>query len=219
MGMNNVIKINYSGNVIEFREDGWFNATVAAAQFGKRPIDWIRLPDTQKYLVALKEVLGISEKISLIRSKKNSGTWLHPDFAVPFARWLGIKFSIWCDQQIKNLLRGTHPCLDWKKLRHEAASSHKVMNAVMLLQRQLQGKETQSHHYSNEARLINWALTREFKALDRNALSKPELDLLTKLEERNTVLIGCNLNYDERKLALERFSESYRQPKPLESAA
>lgn len=33
------------------------------------------------------------------------GTWMHPKLAVPFARWLNISFSIWCDEQIENISR------------------------------------------------------------------------------------------------------------------
>jgi hypothetical protein len=216
--MSSVVKLEYNGNAVEMDENGWFNATAAATQFGKRPVDWLRLPETIRYLEAVCRKSDVRKSHFVKTYKGNSprfsqGTWLHPKLAVRFAQWLDIDFAVWCDEQIDALLRGKG---DWKKLRHEAAASHKVMNAVLLLQRQHQGKATQHHHYSNEVRLINWALTGEFKPLDRNALPAPELDLLAKLEERNTVLIGCGLTYDERKLALERFAANARQPERLE---
>jgi hypothetical protein len=68
------------------------------------------------------------------------------------------------------------------------------------------GKATLSHHYSNEARLINWALTGEFKGLNRDSLSIQEMDVLAKLEEKNTVLIGRGVKYDVRKTILEQFA-------------
>lgn len=209
---------NYQGLEVSFSEEGWFNATVAAEKFGKRPIDWIRLDETQTYLKALASGLGISEPKSLIRARRNSGTWLHPKLAVRFAQWLDVNFAVWCDLQIDALLRGKHPIYDWKRVRHEASSSYRVMSAVLQMQRQVQGKPTEPHHYVNEARLVNRALTGEFKSLDREALSFAELDLLAKLEERNTVLLGCGLSKDERKLALERFASEWRSPR-LESAA
>ena len=76
------------------------------------------------------------------------------------------------------------------------------------------GKATASHHYSNEARLINWALTGEFKGLDRDKLPIQELDILTKLEVRNAVLIGRGLGYDDRKKMLEQYAIDLR-PAPL----
>ena len=84
----------YQGQTVTYREDGWFNATEAAAKFGKKPHDWLRLPDTDSYIGALCRQLR-SEKISLLKvirggRSRPDGTWLHPKLAVPFARWQAI---------------------------------------------------------------------------------------------------------------------------------
>jgi hypothetical protein len=198
-----LIQSEYEGLSVSFTEDGWFNATDAASKFGKLPNDWLRLPATQEYLAALVRKYG---KIPYFKTKRgqNGGTWLHPKLGVLFARWLDIDFAVWCDEQIDNLLRGTHAHYDWKRARSEAASSFKVMNAVLQLVRQDKGKVTASHHFSNEARMINWALTGEFRGLERDTLSDGDLVMLAKLEERNAVLIGCGMDYAERKPLLER---------------
>ncbi len=86
------------------------------------------------------------------------------------------------------------------------------MNAVLQLVRQNNGKQTQFFHYANEAKLINWAITGEFKPLDRDGLNHEELDLLAKLEERNAVLVGCGLGREDRKLALSKFVSDYKAP-------
>lgn len=203
--MSRIVKCLYQNVEVSFTEDGWIDATAIADAFGKRPGDWLKLPGTEEYILALMDELKIREKISLIRTRRKSGTWLHTDLAVPFARWLDVRFAIWCDQQIKALLKGSHPHYDWKRLRHEASSSFKVMNAVLQLQRQMQGKESKVHHFTNEARLVNWALKGEFKSVNREGLSNDELDLLAKLEERNAVLIGLGFGYDDRKTAMKRF--------------
>lgn len=211
---------NYQGLDVSFSEEGWFNATAVSEKYGKRPNDWLVLPSTQEYLTALERRYGkiLYVKTSRARADRGGGTWLHPKLAVRFAQWLDIDFAIWCDEQIDALLRGKHPIYDWKRARHEASSSYRVMSAVLQMQRQVQGKPTEPHHYVNEARLVNRALTGEFKSLDREALSFAELDLLAKLEERNTVLLGCGLSKEERKLALERFASEWRTP-ALEHAA
>jgi hypothetical protein len=198
-----LIQSEYEGLSVSFTEDGWFNATDAASKFGKLPNDWLRLPATQEYLAALVRKYG---EIPYFKTKRgqNGGTWLHPKLGVLFARWLDIDFAVWCDEQIDNLLRGTHAHYNWKRARSEAASSFKVMNAVLQLVRQDKGKVTASHHFSNEARMINWALTGEFRGLERDTLSDGDLVLLAKLEERNAVLIGCGMDYAERKPLLER---------------
>ena len=209
-----MITLDYSGIGINFTEDGWFNATSAATHFGKRPVDWLSLDSTKEYISTLAELFNCEES-SLLKTKAGrfkGGTWFHPRLAVPFARWLDIRFAIWCDIQIDNLIRGTHPHFDWKRIRHEASSSYKVMNAVLQLVRQNNGKTTQFFHYANEAKLVNWAITGEFKPLDRDSLNHEELDLLAKLEERNAVLVGCGLGREDRKLALSKFASEFKYP-------
>lgn len=209
--MGDIVKTDYQNLGVTFTEDGWFNATKAAEKYGRRVDVWLKTQETKEYITALCESSNTTEKGYLkTRRGNNGGTWLHPDLAVVFARWLDVRFGVWCDQQIKLILKGDHPHYDWKRIRHEATSSYKVMNAVLQLQRQMQGKPVAPHHFSNEARLINWALTGEFKGIDREALGAGELDILAKLEERNTVLMGCGLNYEDRKKALERFAIDWR---------
>jgi hypothetical protein len=212
----NLIAISYDDKEISFSEGGWFNATAAAAYFGKRVADWIENKDTQNYILILSETLEVPKK-ALLKVKrggkgKSDATWFHPKLAVPFARWLDVKFAIWCDCEIDKLIRGNHPRFDWKRVRHEATSSYKVMNAVLQLVRQNNGKPTQFFHYANEAKLVNWAITGEFKPLDRDSLNHEELDLLAKLEERNAVLVGCGLGREDRKLALSKFASEFKYP-------
>ena len=102
----------------------------------------------------------------------------------------------------------------WKLQRHKSSATFRVMNDILKVVRLEIGKATQSHHYSNEARLINWALTGEFKAIDRDSLTIGELDVLAKLEERNIVLIGRGLDYQKRKNNLEQYAIDLR-PAPL----
>lgn len=216
--MQKLVTAKYDSTTLSFTEDGWFNATQAAAKYGKAPAEWMRLPSTIEYIEALKRhnpSMGKSHRSKSGPLATGGGTWLHPKLAVAFARWLDPDFSVWCDAQIDNLVRSK---TDWSKLRHEAASSFKVMNAVMQLQRQMQGKPTAPHHFSNEARLINWALTGDFVSLDRNSLHTQELDMLAKLEERNAVLMGCGLDYATRKQALERFATEWREKTAVLSA-
>lgn len=219
--MSNIIHINYSDSQLDFNADGWFNATIAAAKYSKRPIDWLRLPETGRYLEALcrKSDVGKSHftKTQKGNSKKfTQGTWLHPKLAVRFSQWLDMDFAIWCDEQIDSLLRDTH---DLKRLRHKSTVSFKVMNDVLLLNRQNQGKDSTANHFINEAKLINWALKGEFKSIDRAELSITDLDLLAKLEVHNTVLIGSGMSYIDRKLEVQRLAEEFRKAITKQNAA
>lgn len=108
MNESNVIPFHYQGQAVRFKSDGWISATDVAKRFGKKPAEWLRLPDTVKYIDALARHLNVGESHNLIRATRgrNGATWLHPKLAVSFARWLDMDFSVWCDLHIDALLRG-----------------------------------------------------------------------------------------------------------------
>ncbi|MDT8894184.1 KilA-N domain-containing protein [Halomonas sp. I1] len=111
--MSNIIPFPYQGQPVRFSADGWINATDIAKRFGKRPVEWLRLPTTLSYMEALAGAIGeVSEvgksHFGLVDSRrggKQQGTWIHPKLAVHFARWLDDRFAVWCDMQIDTLLR------------------------------------------------------------------------------------------------------------------
>jgi len=211
--MKGLITSQYNGKELSFNEQGWFNATQAAHKFNKSVHDWVRLPDTQKYMDALKRKYG---KIPYLKTKRgnNGGTWLHPKLAVRFAQWLDIDFALWCDEQIDQLLRGNHPVFDYRRLRHQAAATYKAVSAVLKISREFQGKVTKPYHYMNEAKLINWAMTGKFTGLDRDSLTYDELDLLAELEAQDLILIGSQCTYEQRKTALNLFAQNFRSNRP-----
>ena len=206
MAKNAIISRTYENHTVCYTSDGWFNATEAAAKFGKAPYEWQRLPETVAYISGLERKYG---KIPYLKTKRGSGggTWLHPKLAVMFARWLDIDFAIWCDEQIDEIIRGKD---NWRTLRHATASTNKVVNAILQHTRADDGKKTEDYHYANEARLVNWALFGEFKKLERDSLSAQELDLLAHLEERNAVLLGRGLPYEQRKPMLKQYAMDWR---------
>lgn len=96
----NLITKQFNNVPFVFREDGWFNMTHAAKHFGKQAKHFLELPSTREYIEALKSVVGFSD---LYSSKSgwhlnpDVGTWAHPKLAVFFARWLDVRFAVWCD--------------------------------------------------------------------------------------------------------------------------
>ncbi|CAN7658219.1 KilA-N domain-containing protein [Aquipseudomonas alcaligenes] len=112
--MNSIIPFVYQGQRVRFSLDGWINATDVAKSFGKKPVEWLRLPANIRYMSALAKALGLESKVGLShfglvateRGGKSAGTWLHPKLAVAFARWLDDEFAVWCDLHIDSLLRG-----------------------------------------------------------------------------------------------------------------
>lgn len=91
-----------------FTETAFFNATVAAKAFGKKPIDWLRQDSTKEYLnaVCAQTTLEQNQLVRTVNGGNAPGTWLHSKLAVPYARWLNVRFAVWCDDVIFGLLRG-----------------------------------------------------------------------------------------------------------------
>lgn len=196
--MVKIVKAEFDGSPMQFNDDGWFNATAAAERFGKRIDHWLANAETKEYMEKLN-TRNIGDLIKTKRGKTGGGTWMHPKLAVVFARWLSVDFAIWCDEQIDGIIHGTPEQTDWNRVRHEAAATYKVMSSMLDMKRQLEGKKTMPHHYANEAKLVNWALTGEFKPVDRDGLTANDLDQLAKLEALNTLLIGQGFDRDARK--------------------
>lgn len=217
--MTAIITRDYQGFAIAYQDDGWFNATQAAAKFGKRPNDWLALQSTKDYIEAFKRHNPEVKKYHFAKkggdtitgnsgNAQTMGTWLHPRLAVAFARWLDADFAVWCDAQIDSLIRGKD---DWRKLRHIAASSSKLLSEMLQDVRKAAGKATQSFHYANEHRLINSLLSGEYRGLDRETMSAYQLDFLAHFELRNSVLIGMGLTYEQRKGALQVEALAWRE--------
>ena len=197
--MVKLIKADFHGEVIQFNGDGWFNATNAAKKFNKDLSNWMRMPSTIEYIKAFKSNSVQITELTKAKKGKYGGTWVHPKLGVLFARWCDVEFAIWCDEQIEKIIHGEPEKEDWKKLRHKAASSYIVMSEMLNDIRKDSGKETKPHHYSNEANLVNWALTGEFKSIDRESLPTSDLDLIAKLEVKNTILMARGVDRDARK--------------------
>lgn len=98
----------------------WVNATEMAKPFGKKPIDWLRQQSTNEFLETLFKVRNTEGKVSHThfenqnyygfvvteRGGANPCSWFHEDVAIEFARWLAPAFAIWCNDRIKEILKG-----------------------------------------------------------------------------------------------------------------
>lgn len=201
-----LIESEYQGLQFHFSEEAWFNATEVAEQFGKKPSHFLDLDSTKEYITVLCEILNAG-KTGIIKTRrgKHGGTWFHSKLAVAFARWLDIRFAIWCDLQIDQIIRGNHPYFEWKQNRHQSQLNHKMVMESLRLEWHHQGKASEARHYINEARLINWAISGQFRPVKRDELNSEELDLLAKLEVHDAILIARGFDYPARKKALEAF--------------
>lgn len=197
-----IVPFDFQGQTVAFNADGWINATEAAARFGKRPVDWLKLEDTRQYLVTLASALNCDAE-SLLKTRRgrySSGTWLHPKLAVRFAQWLDVRFAVWCDLQIDGLLRGDGK--GWATARREASLGYRGLCDALALNCETQGKTPQRHHFINEARLINEVITGTFAGRNREQLNAHELEVITLVELRDTALLGKDMTYADRKANL-----------------
>lgn len=107
--MDNSKTFIYEGSPVTFQlgEATMVNATEMAKPFGKRPIDWLKYQQSQDYINALSEVRNITlaDLVRVTKGGNNSGTWMHEDVALEFARWLSPQFAIWCNDRIKELMK------------------------------------------------------------------------------------------------------------------
>lgn len=104
--------------------------------------------------------------------------------------------------------------------RAEASLSFKEQSAALKLSRELDGKETLSHHYSNEADLLNrvilgctakrYRIAHELDKLDslRDTLTPVELEAYAALRKANETYLLDGLSYDERK---EKLTARYKR--------
>ena len=111
-----LVTYSYNDLPVFFQTDGYLNATQIVKQFGKIPNEFLRLKSTKEYIKDLKDetLRGKTEtknnvEIQYVITRNGGllaeqGTWIHPDLAVIFARWLNSKFGVWCDRQIKKLM-------------------------------------------------------------------------------------------------------------------
>lgn len=88
---NKVSLQTFENSTVTFNEDGWVNATQIAEKYGKKPNEWLRLPDTINYIKALESTYGktLYAKTSRARKDRGGGTWIHPLLLPEFFVWVG----------------------------------------------------------------------------------------------------------------------------------
>lgn len=107
--MNNAVIYDYKGSQISFMsgENVMVNATQMAKPFSKQPIDWLKTNQSKEYIETFSKlkIISLADLVQVTKGGNNSGTWMHEDVALEFARWLSPAFAIWCNDRIKELLK------------------------------------------------------------------------------------------------------------------
>lgn len=235
--MSKIIQVIFDGSLIQFNQDGWFNATIAAERFGKEPTQWLRQRETVEYLSAFAahhgnsgfvtefnlinrlpstlsanrtKLLKLVKQTGYVRTKAGGvetggGTWLHPKLAVGFARWLDVRFAVWCDMQIDTLIRSQtnqqQRALAVQSKRNAGRLLVDVLNDVLTID----GKTPRHYHFANEHLLVNEVFAGIRGPIDESTLDPTALRCLEALRRRDAIYLARGLAYDERKMALHQF--------------
>ena len=177
----------------------------------QKPSEFLSSQGVQAFVAAVDaENLGKAENpasVKSVKGGKNPGTWAAELVAIRYAAWIDPAFEVRVYRAFRNSVAADK---DWRKMRHAAASTTKVANDILKFIRESNGKDTEPKHYMNEARMVNWALSGKFEKIDRDGLSQDELDLMAYLQERNAVLIGRGIGYDERKPMIKQYAMDWR---------
>ncbi|WP_051394245.1 KilA-N domain-containing protein [Pseudomonas taeanensis] len=189
-----IITRDYNGQTFSFREDGYFNMTKAAKAFGKRMDNFFANDGTAEYVNELEKLVP---GIPVINTKTGNGkspmvgTWGHPKLAVFFARWLDVKFAVFCDTVIDDILS--------KKAKVEfapEAAAPKLAPTHLDTARELVAALEQAEKLAQE----NQKLTAENKEMAQ------ELNFLTVDEYR--ALSHLYLSHSDR-IKLSKYAKGY----------
>lgn len=186
----------------------------------QRPGEFLRSDGVKRFVAAFDEQQETAGKAAVsavsVKTGRNGGTYASELVAIRYAAWIDPVFEVNVYKTFQAVIKGKD---DWRKLRHAAASSNIVLNGIIQDTRTEAGKETSAVHYMSEAKLVNWAAFGEFAGVERDDLSREQLDLLAHLETRNGIMIGRGLSYDERKARLPEIAEAWQERRIARMAA
>jgi len=150
----NDIEVMADVSLLVKSEELHFNATQIAKQFGKKPNEWLDGKQGAEYMAVILEAENFRYE-NLVRTTvggKYQGTWLHKKLALPFARWLSVKFEYQLDVWINSCVEEEH-----QRKQHRLA----LKTGFLPLTNAVQSAHTDPkfYHFSNECDLINRLVT------------------------------------------------------------
>lgn len=215
-----VVTHEFEGKAFQFRADGWFNMTKAAQHFGKRVDHFLANAETKAYIAALAQIPGMSgiNPIQTQRGRHGGGTWAHPKLAVFFARWLDVKFAVFCDAVIDDLIRKkaelvvTKPdesaLVELAKAKEEAAKARAEVAKLKAEQAKLLPDAEQARRFMRGKGHFN------FRQAAKLTGFRSEHTLIARLLEDAVIFVGSNgyepyAHYRQRRLfTMRRFERN-----------
>lgn len=111
-GSGSLITEQYNGSPIQFEMINgrlMANFTSMCRAFGKKPEAWLRNKSTQELIEEMTKtrilVLADTQLVTTVHGGDSNGTWIDESLIIDAAGWLNVKFRIWCNDKIAELLR------------------------------------------------------------------------------------------------------------------
>lgn len=106
----NNIEVMADVSMLQKTDELFFNATLIAAQFGKKPSDWLKTEQSRAYcdLISQRENVRFENLVRTTHGGKYKGTWLHKKLALSFARWCSVEFEYDLDKWIESRVEEEH---------------------------------------------------------------------------------------------------------------
>jgi hypothetical protein len=136
-------QLTLNNNIIETRDgDNYVNATQLCKAGGKKFNDWYRLEATKELIRELEKMTGL--KVADVKQGRyHSGSWIHPDLAVPLAQWISPTFALQVSQWVREWRTYTYSNEErYQKALTELKPSLKTLKEKSIqldLQRKLHG--------------------------------------------------------------------------------
>jgi hypothetical protein len=168
------------------------NATLMAKAFGKDPDDILKTKTWKEYENAIKEEKGIrSEYLRYaIQGGNNQGTWIHQELTIEYARRCNIKFSIWCNDRIAELLK------NGKVEIKPVSQAHMVLQMAQALVAQEERLATVESQVG-EILKIQKDATIEIDYVERSEERMPEETLRAKIRKLVNVYCRAKLKHNQ----------------------
>jgi hypothetical protein len=135
---------------------------------------------------------------------KGGGTYAHHIIAFDFAMWLSVEFRLTVYIEYTN---GKQHKQNWDIKRILAANNFKIMTDAI----QEAYNVPKAYHFSNEALMINEIVFGSREKENRDTATEEQLNDIASLEGDNATLIKLGMSYQERKIKLTEFYNSYKQ--------